>query len=148
VERLSHFQQVMSEPCLTRDLAGRLYGFKLRTSVSRLEQFAACPFKFFVHSGLKAEERQVFELDAKEQGLFQHDLLALFHEQLSSQGKRWRDISGLEARDLIAQLAESLAVTYREGLLHASERSKFMLRLMTESLQDFIETSVNWSSIW
>lgn len=144
VERLSHFRQVMSEPCLTRDLAGRLYGFKLRTSVSRLEQFAACPFKFFVHSGLKAEERQVFELDAKEQGLFQHDLLALFHEQLSSQGKRWRDISGLEARDLIAQLAESLAVTYREGLLHASERSKFMLRLMTESLQDFIETSVNW----
>jgi hypothetical protein len=31
-----------------------------------------------------------------------------------------------------------------EGLLHASERSKFMLRLMTESLQNFIETSVNW----
>jgi ATP-dependent helicase/nuclease subunit B len=59
-----------------------------------LEQFAACPFKFFVHSGLRAEERQIFELDAREQGLFQHDLLALIHQQLEREGKRWRDITG------------------------------------------------------
>jgi ATP-dependent helicase/nuclease subunit B len=144
IERLSHFQQVKLEGSLNPDLTERLFGQKLRTSVSRLEQFAACPFKFFVHSGLKAEERRIFELDAKEQGLFQHDLLALFHEQLRREGKRWRDITGKQARDLLAQLAEGLAETYREGLLHASQRSKFMLLLITESLQDFIETSVNW----
>jgi len=109
-----------------------------------LEQFAACPFKFFIHSGLKAEERSVFELDVKEQGLFQHDVLALFHEELRKLGKGWRDITGQEARVLIGEIAAGLGVTYREGLLHANERSKFMLRLMTDSLQDFTETSVNW----
>jgi ATP-dependent helicase/nuclease subunit B len=135
---------VRTDAALRPDLADRLFGLKLRTSVSRLEQFAACPFKFFIHSGLKAEERNVFELDVKEQGLFQHDVLALFHDELRRQGKRWRDITGLEARGLIGEIAAGLGATYREGLLHASERSKFMLRLMTDSLQDFIETSVNW----
>jgi ATP-dependent helicase/nuclease subunit B len=144
LERLGHFREVRSDSSLRPDLASRLFGLKLRTSVSRLEQFAACPFKFFIHSGLKAEERKIFELDVKEQGLFQHDVLALFHEELRKQRKRWRDITSLEARELIGEIAAGLGTTYREGLLHASERSKFLLRLMTDSLQDFIETSVNW----
>src|SRR5439155_13316818 len=49
-------------------LAEQLYGPALHTSVSALEQFAACPFKFFVHFGLRAEERRLFEADAREQG--------------------------------------------------------------------------------
>ena len=35
----------------------KLYGTELSTSVSKLEQFAECPFKFFVAAGLGAEER-------------------------------------------------------------------------------------------
>src|SRR2546430_10923026 len=44
-------------------LAEQLYGGVLRTSISRIEQYAACPFKFFVHSGLRAQERKRFELE-------------------------------------------------------------------------------------
>jgi ATP-dependent helicase/nuclease subunit B len=130
---------------LTPDLAAQLYGPALRTSVSRLEQFAACPFKFFVHSGLRAEERKTFELDVKEQGSFQHDVLARFHQQLSSERKRWRDISPADARGLVARIAKALMAGYREGLLESSEQTRFMARVMTESLQDFVETMVEWS---
>ncbi len=144
LERLRHFQELRAEQPLRAELAARLYGPVLRTSVSRMEQFAACPFKFFVHSGLRAEERRRFELDVKEQGSFQHDVLALFHEHLSQQNKRWRDVTPKEARALIASLAEGLAGSYRDGLLRDTEQSKFMLRMMTESLQDFVETLVGW----
>jgi ATP-dependent helicase/nuclease subunit B len=126
------------------ELAARLYGPVLRTSVSRLEQFAACPFKFFVHSGMRAEERKRFELDAKEQGTFQHDVLALFHQQLRSEGLRWRDITPAEARHRIALLARGLVASYRDGLLEASEGARFMARVLAESLQDFAETLVGW----
>ena len=54
----------------------------LRTSVSRLEEFASCPFRFFVRSGLRADERKVFELDARERGSFQHEVLKIFHEAI------------------------------------------------------------------
>jgi ATP-dependent helicase/nuclease subunit B len=139
-----HLHTPEIEPCLSPTLAARLHGTVLRTSVSRLEQFAACPFKFFVHSGLRAEERLVFELDAKEQGTFQHDLLALFHDQLAREGKRWRDLAPAQARDRLATLAQALMTGFRDGLLQANEQSRFTANLLVESLQDFIEVVIGW----
>ena len=144
VERLRHFQSPLPEESLAPELATQLYGSSLHTSVSRMEQFAACPFKFFVQSGLRAEERQLFELDKREQGTFQHDALALFHTDLRRENKWWRDITPEEARERMGRIAQSLIASYRDGLLQASEESRFMARVLTESLQDFIETLVGW----
>jgi ATP-dependent helicase/nuclease subunit B len=144
LEQLRHFQNPGPQESLSPEMAESLYGPVLGTSVSRMEQFAACPFKFFVHSGLRAEERRRFELDLKEQGTFQHDVLALFHEQLRKEGKRWRDITPAEARERIAALSRGLRASYRDGLLEASEETRFMARILTESLEEFVETLVGW----
>jgi ATP-dependent helicase/nuclease subunit B len=125
-------------------LAEKLFGPALHSSVSRLEEFAQCPFRFFVHSGLRAEERKVFELDAREQGSFQHEVLKMFHEQLNAENKRWRDITPPEARERVGKIATALALNYRDGLLHTNEQSRFTARVLTESLQDFVETLVTW----
>jgi ATP-dependent helicase/nuclease subunit B len=129
---------------LSPDLAAAIYGPVLQTSVSRLEEFAQCPFRFFVHSGLRAEERKVFELDARERGSFQHEVLKLFHEQLSAESKRWRDLTPAEARTRVGQIAADLAPHYRDGLMHADDQGRFTARVLTRSLQDFVETLVTW----
>ncbi len=143
-EKLRHFHRPDLAETLTPESAARLYGPVLRTSVSRLEQFAACPFKFFLDSGLRAEERKLFELDLREQGSFQHDVLALFHTQLKAERKRWREVTPAEARARVKRIAQGLMASYRDGLLEASEQTRFMARILTESLQDFIETLVGW----
>ena len=125
-------------------LATELYGRKLRSSVSRLEDFAQCPFRFFVLSGLKAGERKRFELDARERGNFQHDILKQFHDELVASGLRWRDLTTNGARDRIQRIAEELAPGFRDGLLQTNARSAFAARMLTEALQDFIETLVAW----
>ena len=125
-------------------MAERLYGPTLKTSVSRLEEFAQCPFRFFVRSGLRAGERKVFELDARERGTFQHDVLKIFHEQLVSEKKRWRDLTPPQARERIGQIAAVLAADFRGGLLRDLPQTKFAARVMAESLQDFIEVIVSW----
>jgi ATP-dependent helicase/nuclease subunit B len=144
LSRVSLFRSPSAEKYLSADLAERLYGMVLNTSVSRLEQFAACPFKFFVNSGLRAEERKLFELDVKEQGTFQHDVLALFHKQLRAENKRWRDIAPAEARERIGRIAQALMSSYRQGLLQASDESRFTARVLTIALQRFVETAVHW----
>ena len=133
-----------STESLSPALAEKLFGPTLHSSVSRLEEFAACPFRFFVHSGLRAEERKVFELDAREQGSFQHEVLKMFHGQLSAEGKRWRDITPPDARERVGKIATVLAPNYRDGLLRTDERSRFTARVLAESLQDFVETLVTW----
>jgi ATP-dependent helicase/nuclease subunit B len=129
---------------LSPALAEKILGPILHSSVSRLEEFAECPFRFFVHSGLRAEERKVFELDAREQGSFQHEVLKRFHEQLTAENKRWRDITPPDARERVCKIAAVLALDYRDGLLRTDEQSRFTARVLAESLQDFVETLVTW----
>jgi ATP-dependent helicase/nuclease subunit B len=129
---------------LSPEIATRLYGPALRTSVSRLEEFAACSFKFFVHSGLRAEERERFELDVRERGSFQHAVLALFHQQLRRQNMNWRDLTPAEARRRVQQSVAELLPQFRQGLLAASAQSRFSARTVAGSLQEFVAATVQW----
>jgi ATP-dependent helicase/nuclease subunit B len=129
---------------LSPSFAEKLYGSTLRTSVSRLEEFAACPFRFFVRSGLRADERKVFELDARERGSFQHDVLNFFHEQLMTEGRHWRDIEPAEARERIKKIAAAQTEHFRDGLFRDSAETVFAARALAESLQDFVAVIVTW----
>lgn len=129
---------------LSPTLAGKIYGPTLRTSVSRLEEFAACPFKFFMRVGLHAGERKVFELDARERGNFQHEVLKTFHEQLTAAGQRWRDLEPLAARERIGEIAAAQLEHFRDGLFRDSAATLFAARALAESLQDFVAVIVAW----
>ncbi len=141
---LRRYPNTVEQGRLNAELAAKLYGPTLRTSVSRLEQFAACPFKFLVYAGLRAEERVRFELDPREQGSFQHDVLAAFHEQLQNEGKRWRDVTPAEARERVGQIARVMAANFREGLFSVSEQTRFTAQMLTGALQDFVAVLVGW----
>ena len=71
-------------------------------------------------------------------------MLKIFHEQLSAEGKRWRDLTPPDARERAGKIAAELAPDYRDGLLHTDEQSRFTARVLAESLQDFVETLVTW----
>jgi ATP-dependent helicase/nuclease subunit B len=143
-EKLTALREPVETENLSHALAGRLYGPVLRSSVSRLEEFAECPFKFFARSGLRASERKVFELDARERGNFQHDVLKEFHEQLTRAGQRWRDLTPVEARERIGQIAAARLPNFRDGLFRDSAETLFAARAMTSALQDFVEVIVGW----
>lgn len=144
LDRLRGFAPPLEEEKLPLGLAEQLYGRNLKTSVSRIEQFASCPFRFFLHSGLRAEERVRFELDARERGSFQHDVLALFHEEVTAEGKRWRDLEPEEAARRVGRIAAELARGYRDGLLQASEGTRFAAKLLGRSLERCVATLVGW----
>jgi len=143
-EKLAALREPDKKENLSPALAEKLYGPVLKSSVSRLEEFAQCPFKFFVRSGLHANERKIFELDARERGNFQHDVLKMFHEQLQSEGKRWRDLEPIEARERIGQIAAAQMEHFRDGLFRDSAETIFAARSLTVALQDFVEVIVGW----
>jgi ATP-dependent helicase/nuclease subunit B len=143
LERLNGDVSVTKET-LPAELAGRLYGTELRTSASRLEQFAQCPFRFFVDSGLGARERLRFEVDPSQLGTFQHEALKRFHDELSADGKRWRDLDPAEARLRIDAIAADLTKSFGEGVLESTEQTRFEARTMRARLQEFVSVIVGW----
>jgi ATP-dependent helicase/nuclease subunit B len=142
--RLESLWWQTAEPCLDPALAAVLYGPVLRTSVSRLEQFASCPFRFFVHAGLRGAERRRFEIDAREKGSFQHEILARFHHELQADALRWRDITPQQARQRIERIAAAMTREFRDGLFAASSEREAEARRLAVLLGDFIEVAVGW----
>jgi len=130
---------------LSPGLAERMYGAELRTSVSALEDFAACPFKYFAARGLRAEERSEFEADHREKGSFQHDVLREFHARVQAEGKRWRDLAPDEAREFIRRIGKELLPRYREGLFLASPSRRFTGEVLVESLGKLAGLLVAWA---
>jgi ATP-dependent helicase/nuclease subunit B len=141
---LPNFPALSPDECLSADLAAKLYGPELQTSVTRIEQFAACPFRFFVTSGLHAQEQRVFEVDAKKRGQFQHEVLRRFHEALREQGLRWKDLVPAEARERVRKLAVEHARQFEGGLFMNSERDRFTVGQLTAALEQFVEKLVGW----
>lgn len=138
----------MAAPPLNESLSAgsidNLYGLALRTSASRIEKFAECPFQFLIQSGLRAQERLRFEADARTLGSFQHELLKRFHEEARKEGRHWRDLSPEDARSLVRQLGAELESTFGDGVFRADKRSQFVARSLTRAIESFIETTVAW----
>lgn len=129
---------------LSPAVSDALYGRELRTSISALETFASCPFQFFVRYGLRADERALFETDPRQTGSFQHEILSRFHEQLRSEGKRWRDIAPDNARERVAAIGLEVSRSFGEKLFEADERSRFMARTLIAQLQNLMAALVGW----
>jgi ATP-dependent helicase/nuclease subunit B len=138
-------QASSKDELLPAELAERIYGPELRTSVSGLEDFAACSFKFFIDRGLRAEERLEFEIDPREKGSFQHEILQEFHLRLEKSGKRWRDVTPAEARQIIRDAGEALLPEFRGGLFIAQASRRFTASMLIEGLERLIETLVYWT---
>ena len=58
----------------------KLYGNKLKTSVSRLEQYRRCPFSFHLKYGLKLKENPEFQIQTIDTGSFMHEIIDEFFE--------------------------------------------------------------------
>lgn len=67
---------------LEDDIVRGLYSRNLRLSFSGMEEFIGCPFKFFIHRGLKASKNEPVEMNPANIGTFIHHGL----ERLLSDG--------------------------------------------------------------
>ena len=82
-----------------------------RVSVSRLETYAACPFKYFVRYVLAPKEREVFEWTPLDAGAFAHEAMELFARRLMRSGQ---DVSAIPDAKIEAAIDAALqSVTER-----------------------------------
>lgn len=150
-EQLEHFASwdaAQHQDRLGATAVEQLYGARLRTSASRLEQFAACPFQFFVSAGLRARERDRFEVDARKTGTFLHEVLRQFHEELAAEKRRWRDLAPDAARDRIARIGAEQLSRVAAGVLASQARHRFQAAGLISLLQEFVATAIRWMATY
>jgi ATP-dependent helicase/nuclease subunit B len=129
---------------LAPSLVARLFPSPLTTSVSALEDFAACPFKFFLKHGLRIKERDEFEIDHRQKGIFQHEVLSRFHERATADGKRWRDWSAPDAAALARAIGRELLKKHHYGLFDVDDGRRFTGEVLLENVERLVSTLVTW----
>jgi ATP-dependent helicase/nuclease subunit B len=99
VSALGYENRASLDPAVVRELHSR----PLRGSATRLETFAACPYKHFARYLLDLKPRREFKLEPLDQGLFYHRILDSFQKRLSAEGL---DIAAVEPERLLHLLRD------------------------------------------
>lgn len=125
---LSALQEPRPVPGLEPELVAELYGSVLRSSISRLQSFAACPFQHFANYGLKLEERQRHQVDALQLGILFHAVLRTFVERLQREGLDWAELSDEEAQKRAAAVTDEIMPRLQNEILLSTARYRHLAR--------------------
>lgn len=69
---------------ITKQNITKLYGEKLKTSISKLEKYKECAFSFHLKYGLKLKEEEEFKIKKIDTGSFMHEIIDCFFETTSN----------------------------------------------------------------
>lgn len=111
---------------LSGEAARRLYGEVIYGSVTQLEQFARCPYAYFVIYGLGLREREQFQVGAADYGNVFHSAMEHFSHELEDRGMRWQDLGEQEVLELAGQSVDFVIDHYKGDLFRQSKRVEFM----------------------
>ena len=114
-----------------------LYGDKLWLTASRVDNFAACKFQYFVRYGLKAKPRQAAAFSPPELGTFLHYLLENVAREVTARGG-FAAVSDGEVRALTDKYVAEYVRTALEDFREKSPRFRYLFERLTETARRIV----------
>lgn len=136
VKRLAETEYVKER--ISAKTAEALYGEKLRGSISKLETYADCPFRFFLTYGIKIKKRDEFTLENADFGNVAHEALENYAKELKEEGLSWFDVPREKRQQLISKCANDAMEKYNNGIFASSDKNKFV----SERVEQLVVTTV------
>ncbi|MEG3070957.1 MAG: PD-(D/E)XK nuclease family protein [Candidatus Syntrophopropionicum ammoniitolerans] len=119
---LSSLFTANKEARLPAPVSKALYGPRLKTSISGIEKFLACPFAHFLARGLRLQERIIYKVGAPELGQFFHAALKNIGDQLRKMGIGWGQLDHEQCRLLAGDIVDKLVRLQNEILISTARR--------------------------
>lgn len=126
------------ESTLSERAIQAIYGDNLYGSITRLEQFAQCPFSYFIMYGLSLREREEYSIESPDLGNVVHQALQGVNDRMQEQKLRWRDLTMENIPEMVGDSVDQIVSEYRDVLFRQSKRIEFMItrikRMLTRSV--------------
>ena len=107
---------------------------ELLSSVSQLETFGQCPYRFFLQYGLKLKAPYEFTIGSLEKGNVYHEVLEKFSKGLKDDKIGWNMLTEAEARRRIHELTLNVTDIYGDAVFQDNERSRYSIGKIEEML--------------
>ena len=121
---------------ISQDNIEKLYGKKLKTSISKLEQYKECPFSFHLKYGLKLKEADEFKIKSIDTGTFMHDVVDTFFEEIREEDLK--NLSKEEIKSVVYNIIEQKLNLKKNAIFTSSP--KFII--LTNRLKKVIAESI------
>jgi ATP-dependent helicase/nuclease subunit B len=119
---------------LSPSIAAELFPSPLMASVSRIETFAACPFKHFGRYGLGLRPRDESTITPLHLGTIYHGVLERFVRRIIRENSDWAEISSPASPQLLATMTEEIAKKVVDAILFGNPRSQYLMRFVRETV--------------
>ncbi len=123
-----------NDATLSPALIERALGVPLRTSISRLETFAACPFQHFARYTLDLRERAHARLEPVDMGQVHHSILEEFIRSAAAQEGGFHAMSDEELLDKLSESCERVAAHLPDDARVSDARNAYVLRRSARQL--------------
>lgn len=118
----------------------KLYGNKIKTSISRLEQYRQCPFSFHMKYGLKLKEKQELKLQTVDTGNFMHEVINDFFGILDERNLDIKSIDEEQIRKIVEDIIESFFQMSKYYVFSSTSKYK----ILTRKLRNIVLDSINY----
>ena len=143
-------KEILAEANGTEDtigaaLAHAIYGKRLIASITRLESYANCAYRFFLEYGLSLREREVFSFEARDIGTIFHDSMKEYSLMMSESGKNWSTLPDDERDSLMDEAVSRVIERYRDTKLATSARYAYMehrIRRIMRKSADIVSSQI------
>lgn len=120
---------------LSRNKAIELYGTSIYSSISRMETFYQCEYRYFVNYGLQLKEREVYGLNPAMTGEFFHDALDQFLKVLVAENLSLTNLTEMKRQLLVERVLAEIFGQVRYNLLNSSARMNFIRYQLGKTIQ-------------
>jgi len=98
----------------------KLYGGKIRASVSKIEKYIECPFSYFLRYNLNARRRKIYEVEPVDIGNIFHDILDDFAKKMA--GQKISELSEQKVSDIAQASVQAVLKAPGNEILTTSGR--------------------------
>ncbi len=124
---------------ISPQIAAQLFSSPLSASVSRIESFAACPFKHFVGYGLRLRERDDEDVTALDLGNVYHGILENVVRAIVVNRQDFVSATPQFTREQIRACADRIGESIRDELMLSTARNKYLLQRAEETVGRVID---------
>lgn len=136
---------VIEDKKISEDTAKKLFApdKKIRGSVSKLQIYNECPFKYFANYGLDLQERETYKIKSPDIGNILHEVMKEFGESLQAENKMWREVGDAELKIRVDKIIDNLTGNINNRILQSNSsyrhRRERIKKVAISSLKRLIE---------
>ena len=124
---LNYIKKLKIPEKIKKENIQKLYGNKLKTSVSKLETFKSCPYEYFLQYSLKIKEKEELKIKSLDTGSFMHEVINSFFEEINEKKINIKEIDNEQTEKIINEIIEKKLENNKNYIFTATEKYKLLV---------------------